>query len=70
MSLLQSRIFYYRLAQITPIAVFILMIMGSYVKAIHAGLACPDWPLCYGQIYPGNVDFSKISYTNNVRVYS
>ena len=46
---------YYRLAQITPVAIFILMMLGSYVKSIDAGLSCPDWPLCYGQIYPGSV---------------
>ncbi|HEU5316932.1 MAG TPA: COX15/CtaA family protein [Chloroflexota bacterium] len=26
--------------------------MGSYVRGNGAGLACPDWPLCYGQVVP------------------
>jgi cytochrome c oxidase assembly protein subunit 15 len=26
--------------------------MGSYVRGKGAGLACPDWPLCYGQLVP------------------
>lgn len=26
--------------------------MGSYVRGRGAGLACPDWPLCYGQFVP------------------
>jgi cytochrome c oxidase assembly protein subunit 15 len=30
--------------------------MGSYVRGRGAGLACPDWPLCYGQIIPGEMD--------------
>lgn len=28
------------------------MVLGGYVKAIGAGLACPDWPLCYGSAVP------------------
>lgn len=31
--------------------------MGSYVRGMGAGLACPDWPLCYGQVIPQNMDF-------------
>ena len=54
----KSQSLYYRLARITPIAVFILMMLGSYVKAIGAGLSCPDWPLCYNQLFPGNVSSS------------
>jgi cytochrome c oxidase assembly protein subunit 15 len=52
MSLIYSKTFYYRIAQITPFAIFLLMMLGSYTKSIGAGLACPDWPLCYNQIIP------------------
>jgi len=49
---LKSNTFYYRIAQINIVSIFILMMLGSYVKAIGAGLACPDWPLCHDQIIP------------------
>ena len=29
-----------------------LVALGSYVRATGAGLACPDWPLCYGKAVP------------------
>ena len=41
-----------RLAIATLVGTFILMMLGGYVKAIGAGLACPDWPKCYGSWYP------------------
>lgn len=31
---------------------FLLMMLGGYVKAIGAGLSCPDWPLCYQSLFP------------------
>ncbi len=29
-----------------------LMALGSATRVMNAGLACPDWPLCYGVLYP------------------
>lgn len=31
---------------------YILVVLGALVRANGAGLACPDWPLCFGQVVP------------------
>ncbi len=31
---------------------YLLMGMGTFVTSTGSGLACPDWPLCYGSVKP------------------
>jgi len=38
--------------KILSLLTLILIGLGSYVRATGAGLACPDWPLCFGRAVP------------------
>lgn len=36
----------------TALMTYLLMVMGTFVTSTGSGLACPDWPLCYGSVSP------------------
>ncbi|MCS5698345.1 COX15/CtaA family protein [Cyanobium sp. FGCU-52] len=35
------------------VALIALVVIGGVTRVMEAGLACPDWPLCYGSLLPG-----------------
>jgi cytochrome c oxidase assembly protein subunit 15 len=43
-----------------------LIVLGALVRAHGAGLACPDWPLCFGDVIP-QLDF-KVAFEFGHRV--
>ncbi|MGD9264576.1 MAG: COX15/CtaA family protein [Lysobacterales bacterium] len=40
----------HRLGVIAVIVTFCVIVLGAWVRLSHAGLGCPDWPGCYGQL--------------------
>lgn len=41
-----------RFMPVLLLVTFCLISLGGAVRAMNAGLACPDWPLCFGKVVP------------------
>jgi len=55
-----------RLAAITALLTFVLIVAGGLVTNTDSGLACPDWPLCYGSPMPKMVGGVAVEHTHRL----
>ena len=43
---------FYKASSITVILLYILILVGGFVRITESGDDCPDWPKCYGSWVP------------------
>lgn len=37
-------------AKVALLLALVLMSLSAYIRLVHSGIGCPDWPACYGRI--------------------
>jgi len=50
----------------SAISIYVLIVLGGIVTSTGSQLACPDWPLCNGQIIPTFTTPVIIEYTHRM----
>src|SRR4051812_5818685 len=55
-----------RLAAFAALLTVVLIVAGGLVTNTDSGLACPDWPLCYGSAVPKMVGGVAVEHTHRL----
>lgn len=56
----------HRIFVIASLLTFALIVLGGVVHSTGSSLACPDWPLCYGQVFPEMVGGVAIEHSHRL----
>ena len=52
MATTERLLWFRRLAIAGAVLAFCVVVLGAWVRLTDAGLGCPDWPGCYGHVFP------------------
>lgn len=58
----------HRAVVLTTVTTFFLLLVGGVVHATDSGLACPDWPQCFGSFFPSMV--GKVFFEHGHRLFA
>src|SRR5438132_7161431 len=53
-----------RLAVVSAVGIYLLIVFGAIVRVTGSGLGCPDWPLCHGRLIPPLEVTAIVEYTH------